>query len=317
MTQPLSRTQRAALSMLTAWMGEHFFRTFRRADPAEEDPAPFDALLSQRGRRVGVTVGLLWEEDPLPGADSLERLVSSEVGDDGGGYALWAPPRAPLPLDEPKRSEFRLLIANGLSGLAAGERREVRLPVRLRLAKIDDEGAYVSVTGGLATLWARISEGVRGAYHLDSRAIFRTSEESAELDIVLARIRDRAEMLNVEEVTEVAVHDYWLVSRLTDDDPAGLTVIGAPPTTDPADGTSVRRLLRHHVRRAVEQRAAGECDFAVLLLVGALAHIQDELATAALRGMSPAAYSPLDLIALAADGRIRQMLQPRSLPWEA
>ena len=48
-----------------------------------------------------------------------------------------------------------------------------------------------------------------------------------------------------------------------------------------------------------------------------LAHLKDELATAALRGMNPMAYSALDLIAIVADAGVRQVLQPRSLPWEA
>ena len=38
--------------------------------------------------------------------------------------------------------------------------------------------------------------------------------------------------------------------------------------------------------------------------------------TAGLRGMNPALYGGIDLIALVADGQVRQVLQPRSLPWE-
>ena len=53
------------------------------------------------------------------------------------------------------------------------------------------------------------------------------------------------------------------------------------------------------------------------VLIGApLAHIGEELVTASLRGMSPAAYGGTDLVALVADGSVRQVLQPRSLPWE-
>ena len=44
--------------------------------------------------------------------------------------------------------------------------------------------------------------------------------------------------------------------------------------------------------------------------------IADGSATAALRGMSPAAYGGVDLVVLVADGTVRQLLQPRSLPWE-
>ena len=318
MTGLPSRSERAALSMLAAWMGERYFRTFRRSD---EDPGPFDALLSQRERRVGVTIGPLWDEDDPPsfeppGVAEFERMVTSDL-EDGGGYVLWVPPGGELPADEPQRSELRLRVSNGLKGLAPGERRELRLPVRLYLAKIQDSGAYVSVSGGLSSVWTDMSTGVEGAFHLDSLAIHRLPEEQAEVDIIISRVRDRAALLSTGELTEVDVHDHWLVSRLAADEPAGLTVIAAPPAVVAGDGAAVRRVFRRRIRRASEQREAGECDFCVLLLVASPAHIGDEMATAALRGMSPTAYGSLDLIALAGDGQVRQVLQPRSLPWES
>ncbi len=70
-----------------------------------------------------------------------------------------------------------------------------------------------------------------------------------------------------------------------------------------------------HVARAVAQREAGGAELSVLVVVAALAHITDELITASLRGMNPAAYGLLDLIVLVADGQVRQVLQPRALPW--
>ena len=305
--------------MLAAWLGERFFRTFR---PAGDDPdalggAPdgaYDAVLLQRELRVGVTLGALWEDGGPPGGEDFERLLDDDVDD--GGYLLWVPPGAALPADEPQRSDFRLLIGGGLAHLAPAQRREVRVPARLQLAKVGAEGQYVSVSGVLSSHWTSISEGVEGAFHLDGRSLHRLPEEQAELEILLSRVRDRAALLNVEELAEVPVHDYWLVSRLPEAEPAGLTVIGAPPGFDAADGTTVRRLLRRHVRRAQEQHEAGASDFSVLLLVATLAHMDEEKATAALRGMDPAAYGALDLIALVADGRVRQVLQPRSLPWE-
>ncbi len=301
--------------MLAAWMSERYFRTFRALD---QDPAPFDALLQQRDRRIGVTVGALWDESTeLAGASELADLLSDDVADAGApGYVVWVPPRVELPVDEPFRSNLRVVLARGLGGLAPGERREVRLPVTLQLAKIQDEGQYVSVSGVLSREWTRLSEGISGAYHLDARALHRLPEESAERDIVVSRVRDRAALLNPEEVTEVEVHDYWRVSRLPAGAPGGVTVLAAPPETDPVDGAAVRRHFRRHVTRAVEQRRAGTCDLSVLVLVAALGQIEDELATAALRGMNPAAYGALDLIVLVADARVRQVLQPRSLPWE-
>lgn len=314
-TEPLPRIERAALAMLAAWMSERYFRTFRVAP--DDQRGPFDAVLTQREHRVGVTIGVLWDEGVLPGLDTLQGQVSGDVEDAaGGGYALWVPPRAELPDQEPTTSELRLLVSRALTGLAPGERREVRVPALLRLAKVDAAGAYVSVAGGLAPEWTTLSEGAPGAFHLDSRAIHRLSDEQAEREILLAHVRDKAALLETGEFTTIEASDSWLVSRLPGTEPGGLTVFGAPVEFDSADSAAVRRLLRKHVTRAEEQRFSGMCDLTALLVIGSFAHMADERVTAALRGMSPTAYGGLDLMALVADGQVRQVLQPRALPWE-
>lgn len=323
----LSPQRAAALHLAAAWMSERYFRTFR---PVEGDPGAFDAVLQQRDRRVGVTIGALWEQADLAtveGADELGALLTADMQAEGsaierGAYAVWVPPKAALPTTEPQVSNLRLILARGLSGLAPGESREVRLPLTLVLAKLSDEGAYISVTGGLAPEWTVMSEGVPGSYHLDSRALYRLPSEQAEVDIIVSRVRDRAALLQPGEVTDVQVHDSWTVSRLPAGAPEGVTVMAAPPEVDPLDGTLVRRMLRRHVQRAVAQREAARAagqqdDLSALVLIGALAHLKDELATAALRGMNPTAYGGLDLIAVVADGSVRQVLQPRALPWES
>lgn len=327
-----ARLHTALVSLLAAWMGERYYRTFRPLPADSEAMASFDALLAQRELRVGVTTGVLWEGAPDDAsADAeFEQLLSSDIaagatgvaGAAEGGYALWTPPGGAVPREEPRRSEFRLLIARGLSGLDPAERRELRIPVTLRLAQVDAEGAYVSVAGGLAAEWLQLSEGVSGSYHLDSNELKRLPEQAAELEIILSRVRDRAAVLEPQEVAEVAAHDYWLVSRLPDDDPPGLTVIGAPPDFDATDGATVRRLLRAAVQRATAQRrareeAGGRCDLSALVLAAPLAHMSEERVTAALRGMNPTAYAELDLIAIIADGQVRQVLKPRALPWQA
>ena len=324
----LSPQHTLALHLAATWMSERYFRTFRVTDATDSNTGAFDALLQQRERRVGVTIGSLWEEGgPVAGADDLAALLTAEMHMDGssiepGAYAVWVPPQAVLPATEPQISTLRLALARALGGLPEGEQREVRLPLTLVLAKLSDEGAYVSVTGGLAPEWTTISEGVGGSFHLDSRALHRLPEERAEIDIIVTRVRDRAALLRTGEVTDVQVHDTWTVSRLRGNAAAGVTVMASPPAVDPLDGTLARRMLRRHVQRAVAQREAARAagqqpDFVALILVGALAHLKDELATAALRGMNPALYGALDLIAIVADGGVRQVLQPRSLPWES
>ena len=309
-----ARIERAALGMLAAWMSERYFRTFRVAPDTER--GPFDAALTQRANRIGVTIGRLWERGDEAAAE-LEALVTADLGADGdsGGYALWAPPGVAMPSSEPALSALRVLVRRGLQGLAAGERREVRVPAVLRLAKVDGAGSYVSVSGGLAPDWTHLSENAPGAFHLDSRDIHRLPEEQAEREILISLVRDRTALLESGEFTAIEAHDYWLVSRLAGDRPSGLTVIGAGPEFDGSDAAAMRRIMRRHVDRAAEQGYSGTCDLSALLLVGALAHIDDERVTAALRGMNPTAYGSLDLVALVGDGQVRQVLQPRQLPW--
>jgi len=304
--------ERAALTMAASWMGARYYRTFRIAD---EPTDPFDAIFNQRERRIGVSVAQLWDTQANSTDPEFAELLAADI-DDVAGYAVWLPPGAGLPTEEPARSDLRILLGNGLKGLESGERREVRVPVTLQLAKIQADGAYVSVTGGLSSAWTTISEGIEGAFHLDSRPLHRLPDETAELDIIISRVRDRAALLNAEEVTDVHVHDYWLVSRLPEESPPGVVIVGAPADLDPKDGVPIRRYFRRAVDRAIDQRRAGNSDLSVLVLVGALAHMDDELVTAALKGMNPAAYGALDLIVLVADGSVRQVLQPRSLPWE-
>ena len=315
---PEARARAVTTSLVAAWMGERYYRTFRPADPAG---SAFDAVFTQRERRIGVSCGLLWEGGGPPGAGELAELLEDDLEGDEGGYVVWTPPGGELPPAEPQQSALRLALSRGLGGLEPGERREVRLPVTLPLAKVDAEGAYMSVSGPIASEWTVLSEGIDGAYHLDGRSLRRLPEERAELEIVLTQIRDRAALLEQGEVTPVEAHDYWLVSRLPGDEPAGVSVYGAPPAFDPGDGAWVRRGLRAELRRAIAQRAAAEAageafEMTVLALGASLAHIGEEMATAALRGMSPATYGGVDLVALVADGQVRQLLQPRSLPWE-
>ena len=320
-TLELPRISQVALAMASSWLGERFFRTFR---PADGDPAPFDARLRQRDRGVGVTLATLWDEEQRdPAATALESLVSADLvsAGDEGAYVVWAPPNATFPVTEPQRSDVRLMLGRAIAGLAPGQRREVRIPVMLRLAKVEADGAYVMVTGPLSSEWAHLSEGIKGVFHLDARDLLRLPDEAPEVDIILTRIRDRAAVMQPQEVTEVPVHDYWVATRLPVDTPRGLTIVSAPPApTGADDGTRVRRALRRAVRRAVEQRssagtAGSGIDFSVLVLVEVVGHMQAELATQALRGMSPASYAAIDEILLVADGQVREVLQPRTVPW--
>ena len=314
----LSPTRSVAAHMLAAWMGAQFYRTFRMVD---DNPAPFDALLAQRERNVGATVGVLWDEaERPPAADTLADWLTGDAAADpaiaDGAYAVWVPPKAIVPTAEPEASDLRLTLTTALRHLEPGDRREARIPVTVKLAKLEPEGAYVSVVGGMSPVWLALSDGMPGSFHLDSRPVHRLPEEQAEVDILVSRVRDHALALEAGELTDVRLHDHWVVSRLPNDAPTGVHVIAAAPTVEPTDGASIRRRFRAEVQRAVEQKQAGAADLAVLAVVGPFGHLKDETVTASLRGMNPALYTALDLIVLVADGAVRQVLRPRSLPWQ-
>src|SRR5690349_8775646 len=101
----LPRVHRAALSMLAAWMGQRYFRTFRIASEAGDG---FDAVLTQRDRRIGVTIGALWDGDGPAGAAAFESLVTADLAaaDDTRPYALWVPPGGVVPEQEPRLSDL-------------------------------------------------------------------------------------------------------------------------------------------------------------------------------------------------------------------
>lgn len=299
--------------MVAEWMSHHYFRTFH---VLEEKSKIYDAILKQRNFNVGVTIAELWGNDSYTNtSDDYAELLSKELEEDGG-YNIWVPPRINIKEHASSNPQLNITLLKGLKHLSPGERREVRVPTSVKLAKLENEGAYVSVSGGLSNEWTTISEGIQGSYHLDSRDIYRTPDENAELDVILSQIRDKAKLLEVEEITIIEVHDYWVVSRLQDTAPSGISVISSPPQIDPIDGSPIRRELRQEIARASKQATAEFTDMSVLVLLTSVTHMKDELFTTSLKSMNPQLYGNLDLILLVADGTVRQILKPRSLPWE-
>ena len=299
--------------MAAEWMSQHYFLTFHIL---EEKHELHDAILRQRNFSVGVTIARLWEDDNHTNlSDDYANLLSKELGEDGG-YNIWIPPRVNINNHASSNSDLNTTLLNGIKHLSPGERREVRIPTSVKLAKLENEGAYVSVSGGLSNEWTSISEGIQGSFLLDSREIYRTPDESAELDVILSQIRDKASMLKVEELTTIQVHDYWVVSRLQIDAPNGISVISAPPQIDLIEGSSIRRELRQQISRATKQATAESTDLSLLILITSVTHMENELFTTSLKSMNPQLYGNLDLILLVTDGSVRQILKPRSLPWK-
>ncbi len=311
------------LHLLAAWMSEKFYRTFRPSDrPAKNaEEIGFDALITQRNRTIGVFIAELWTAaEHATITDQLGGLLTDDMVSDEsieeGAYAVWVPPKVQLPSTEPYISELRLQLLKGMRGISTDERREIRIPRVVTLAKLENTGAYMSVTGGFSTEWLALSDGVQGSFHLDSHKISRLPKERAELESMMTQIRDRAMLLREGELTELDIFDHWTISHLPETLKSGVAVISPPPELDPHDGTPVRRDLRRLLKQ-VQQSDMSTVDMKVLVVTTAVTHIDQELVTTAIKGMSPSMYGMLDLIVVVADGELRQVLQPRSLPWSA
>jgi len=247
-----------------------------------------------------------WDRRRLEVEDRLTRALHAP-------HLLWVPPQAPLPGEEPEESAFVLQVQMGAAPLLAGGRGEVALSVPLRLGKTQDDGAYVSVVGGLSRHWTAISERVRGAFNLDSTALHRLSRRPEVREEIFARIADCSSRLSVGEGLEFEAEEAWTIQKLAEGEE--VFIVGCPPDFDPTDGTSPRRLMRRRVAAANEALGSLEADLKALALVGVWEYAEDEGASAILRGFDPAIFSNVDVIAIVADGEVRPALSARTLPW--
>jgi hypothetical protein len=247
-----------------------------------------------------------WDRRRLEVEDRLTRALHAP-------YLLWMPPQARLPGAEPEESEFAVRVQMGAAPLLAGGRGEVSLPVPLRLGKTQDDGAYVSVVGGLSRHWTAISERVQGAFNLDSTALHRLSRRPEVQEEIFARIADYSSRLSVGEGVQFEVEEAWTVQKLAEGEE--VFIAGCPPDFDPTDGTSLRRLMRRRVAAANETLGSLEADLKALALVGVWEYAEDEGASAILRGFDSAIFSHIDIIAILTDGEVRPALSARTLPW--
>jgi len=298
------------------WLRERYERPFAlTGEPPAEGPddAPPVLAASDGQHRLALIVDRLYEtDDPAWEArrGALEERLSSEVR---GAVLLWVPPGGRLPSGEPWESDFVLRFKVVASPLPPGGRGEMELPVELRLAKTGDEGAFVSVVGGLSHHWTTISEGVQGAYYMDSTKLHRLTANEEKRRLLFEQVSERAAGLELQTGTEFEASEAWTVQRLREGE--GVAMVAARPSFDPSDGISVRRNLRRRVGAANARFEGRPADLHALVLAGVYEYAADEGASAALKGFDPSLYSNIDLVCILADGEVRVALMPRVLPW--
>jgi hypothetical protein len=232
---------------------------------------------------------------------------------------LWVPPGGELPAEEPDESEWVRRVVLTASKLASGRSGEVRLPAKLMLGKVRDEGGYANVVGGLGHHWTTITQRLQGSFYVDSKALHRFTRDEAEREQLFDHIAMISQGVEKGDMLEFEHEDAWSLQRLARGPAAaGLTdgwaIAGCPPSFDPNDGSAVRRLLRSHLAEAGSLLADASEAAKALVLVGAYDYMENENAGPALRGFDPAIAMSFDIIVLVSDAEVKPLALRRGLP---
>ena len=178
----MNRDEEYAVRLCLAWLNERFSRSFT---PESSHAATWEAV--DGADRIALAVAPLFEAQEA--WDQRRRELAARLDETRpGSYLLWVPPGAELPSEEPGESEWVRRVVLGASRLASGRSGEARLPVRMLLGKVRDEGGYATVTGGLGRHWTQISQRLQGSYFLDSRALHRFTRDDQEREALYDEI---------------------------------------------------------------------------------------------------------------------------------
>jgi hypothetical protein len=313
----MQRAREYAVRLFLHWLNERYRRAF--APNAQED----GLWQANDGDEKPVAIAVIdlfesgeaWQQR----ADELAaRLDDTRPG----SYLLWVPPGGELPRDEPDESEWVRRVVLTASKLASGRAGEVRLPVRLALGKVRDEGGYASVTGGLGRHWTEIAHRLSGSYYLDSRALKRFTRDEDEREQLYDHIALLSQALATGDITEFEHEDAWSLQRLPRGAAAagledGWSISGCPEGFDPNDGGAVRRLLRRGLAAKTPLLSGRRDAVRALVLLGAYDYMSGENAGPSLRGFDPALTAPFDVICLVADAEVKPLRVARGLPFDS
>lgn len=303
---------RLLAQLVADWVGERSPRPFSLLANLGGSPTLF--LLGDGRRRLVLAVLQTWENSPAveaPRQDVAQRLAALVRGP----FLLWLPPFADVPTEEPAQSDFVARVQLAASPLAPGARGEVRLPVRVRVAKRDDQRGYASVLGALNRWWAVITERVSGTILVDATAMRRAPRDEAEREVLFDQIAQLSLSLEPGQSAEFEMEERWTIQRLRDGD--GFAVVGAPPGVDPNEGAAMRRILRRELKAAGEALAATDAELRGVAMAGSCEFAEHEGIGSLVRSIDPSLYSGFDLVTVLVDGEARPIVVRRSLLEEA
>jgi hypothetical protein len=291
------------IDLFLRWLNEAQQRGFHIADSPGGAAVAVDGAI-RLAVEVRPLLGKTENTEWLAARDRLEEQIAVAAS---SPVAIWVPAGAELPAGEPAASEFVELVRQTATKLGPGERTHVPLPVTLFLRKTADSGSVVSTTGGLNPHWARFTGRVNGSFDLDSTRLHRLPEGDEHLDALIEAVVDLSAKLEAGTWAEIETIDAWTVQRLAEEGES--TIIAVPASQVRDMGLAVRRNLRRTLGEVVPSLRSSESELAALVLVGYYAHLEDEGATIALRGFSPALYSGVDFLVLVTDGLVKPLIQ--------
>lgn len=297
------------LRLFLDWLADRHSRELSVTSTEEPRPSVLATEASDGKSRLAVEVHELLAPVESPLWLSYREQLERDIGEGlEGARALWVPPGAELP-DGDEAAAFVHRVREAASALAPGERSQVALPAMLYLRRTQEEGALMSVSGGLNRHWARLSEKARGAYDLDSTRVHRLPESEEELKALFEAVWVKAGELSVGETAEIETVDTWTVQRLTEGE--GATIVGRPPEEVGDVGLAVRRNFRKVLAEAGPWLRSRDAEAKALVVLGAYGRMEDEGATVAMRGYDPSLYAGLDYVCLAADGLVKALIESR------
>jgi hypothetical protein len=306
----MARTREYAVRLFLTWLNERYGRSFA---PSGEFADVWQATDPTSGGLTIASAELYEAQEAW--RQRCEELCQRLDATRPGSYLLWQPQDTELPAEEPDESEWVRRVVLTASKLASGRNGEVRLPVRLALGKVREEGGHASVTGGLGRYWTNISERLDGSFFLDSRGLHRFTKNEDERIELYDNIGALSQGLEVGDVIEFETEDAWSLQRLPRSE--GLTdgwaIAGCPPGFEPDDGSAVRRLLRRRLADASQALSSVRDSARILVLVGAYEYMEYENAGPSLRGFDPALAAAFDVIALVSDAEVKPIRFSRNL----
>jgi hypothetical protein len=307
------REQDFCLNLLLGWLADLHGRRF--TIEVREAPSPNVLAASAADGSFRLAIEVHSALDPVENGTWLahrDRLQGEMAAELTGAYALWLPPGADLPSGANETQTLIQRVRETALRLEPGQRSHVPLPISIFIKKQQEEGALMSVSGGLNHHWARLTERVRGTYDLDSTHLHRLPESEEHLAQLFELIWERAASLEaVGQWAELETIDAWTIQRLHGDGGAtgGLTIMGRPPEELGDIGLSVRRNFRRLLADAGPRLRSREADIKALVVLGSYGRMEEEGATTAMRGYDPSLYAGLEFVCLAADGLIKALME--------